>query len=159
MDPKNPIDQAVANFSAGYLCSQSILLAYADRLGVEPGTAARVASPFGAGIAYLGRTCGAVTGALMVIGLRYGHETPEEVEAKEAMYAKAEVFLNRFEARHGSLECGDLLSCDVSVPEELEQAKAEGLFDDLCPRYVADAAAILGELLEEGETIIRGGRK
>ena len=150
MEPKSPAERAARHFIDGYLCSQSVLLTYATRLGIEPAMAARIAAPFGAGIAHTGRTCGAVTGALMVIGLRYGHETPDDVEAKERMYARATSFLSSFEARYGSLRCRDLLGRDLSTPEGAALAREEGLFDDLCPDFVGGAAEILEQILEEG---------
>lgn len=143
-------EQAVDHFTEGYLCSQSVLLAYADQLGIEPETAAKIAAPFGAGMARMGWTCGAVTGALMAIGLRYGYETAGDVETKEHMYEKERLFLTRFGARHGSLMCRELLGQDLSTPEGFEQAKEDGLFETRCPRYVEDAVKILADILDEG---------
>ena len=147
MDMKEREEQAVAHFTEGYLCSQSVLLAYADQVGVEPETAAKIAAPFGAGMARMGWTCGAVTGALMAIGLRYGFETAGDVETKERMYEKERLFLTRFGSRHGALMCRELLGRDLSTPEGFEQAKDEGLFETRCPRYVGDAVRILAEIL------------
>lgn len=139
---------ASARFAEGYSCSQSLLLAYASWLGIEPGMAARIAAPFGSGMARMGWTCGAVTGALMVIGLRCGHEAAGDKETKERTYAVAREFISRFDARNGSLVCRELLGHDVSTPEGLESARADGLFGSRCPKLVRDAAEIVGTVLD-----------
>ena len=72
-------------------------------------------------------TCGAVTGAFMALGLRFGGTTPDR-EAKERVYEKVREFADRFKARNGSLLCRDLLTCDVSTAEGYEAAKERGLF-------------------------------
>lgn len=143
----NPIEQAVQHFSDGYLCSQSVLLAYAEELGIGAETAARIAAPFGAGIAYTGSTCGAVTGALMAIGLRYGHDAPDDEQSKKEMFDKLDAYLAAFENLHGSVVCRVLLGQDVGTDHGLNMAREEGLFDTLCPHYVEDAARLLGEIL------------
>jgi len=148
MKPTRPAEQAVKHFADGYLCSQSVFMAYAEQLDVDRQIAARVASPFGAGIAYMGTTCGAVTGALMVLGVRYGHDDPEDEEAKERVLEKAQAFLSEFESLHGSLRCRELLGRDVSTDEGLDMARQENLFETRCPRFVEDAARLLGEILE-----------
>jgi TDG/mug DNA glycosylase family protein len=140
-------EMAAARFAQGWSCSQSVFSAYAARLGLAPELALRVAAPFGAGMARAGHTCGAVTGALMAIGLKLGHVTAEDTPAKEKTYQCAQEFMAAFKARHGSLECRELLGCDVSVPEELQAAREQGLFDTHCPVFVRDAAELVGELL------------
>lgn len=148
MECLEPAELASAHFAEGYSCSQSLLLAYASWLGIEPGMAARIAAPFGSGMARMGWTCGAVTGALMVIGLRCGHEAAGDKETKERTYAVARGFISRFDARNGSLICRELLGYDVSTPEGLESARADGLFGSRCPKLVRDAAEIVGGVLD-----------
>ncbi len=147
MKSEGPVERAVAYFAEGFLCSQALLLAYAPRFGIEPRTAARIAAPFGAGMGRMGWTCGAVTGALMVIGLRYGHDAAEDVETKERMYEIERRFLSLFKERNGSFGCTELIGRDLSTEEGLESARAEGLFEKVCPKYVEDAAEILEDIL------------
>jgi C_GCAxxG_C_C family probable redox protein len=115
-------------------------------LGLESELALRVAGPFGGGMG-MGRTCGAVTGALMVIGLRRSKTVAGDDEAKEACYDLVEEFVAQFEARNGSITCKDLLGHDISIPEERELAKKQGLFDTRCPKLVRDAAKILEQIV------------
>ncbi len=140
-------ETAAAHFTQGLSCSQAVFSTYAPRLGLAPELALRIAAPFGAGIARTGQTCGAVTGALMVIGLKLGHVTAQDQAAKEKTYQCAQEFMARFKARHGSLDCLELLGRDLSVPQELQAAREQGLFDTRCPVFVRDATELVGELL------------
>jgi C_GCAxxG_C_C family probable redox protein len=108
--------------------------------------ALQVAGAFGAGIARTGQTCGAVTGALMVIGLEHGQTRGEDKPAKEKTYALAREFLERFQVQNGATLCRELLGCDIGIPEGLQAARDKGLFDSLCPRLVASAVEILQEM-------------
>ena len=148
LEPAELAELASARFAGGHSCSQSLLLAYASPLGIEPGMAARIAAPFGSGMARMGWTCGAVTGALMVIGLRCGHEAAGDTEAKERTYAVAREFISQFDGRNGSLVCRELLGHDVSTPEGLESARADALFGSRCPKLVRDATEIVARVLE-----------
>ncbi len=148
MECSEPAELAAAHFAESYSCSQSLLLAYAPRLGIEPGMAARIAAPFGGGIAHMGWTCGAVTGALMVIGLRCGHEAAGDRETRERTHAVAGEFISLFDARNGSVVCRELLGHNVSTPEEMASAMAEGAFESCCPNLVRDAAEIVGNVLD-----------
>jgi C_GCAxxG_C_C family probable redox protein len=95
----------------------------------------------------MGETCGAVTGAFMVIGLKYGKAKAEDEGARDRTYELVREFVKRFQSRHGSIRCKELLGYDLSNPQEGEAAKKKGLFDTLCPKFVRDAAEILEEIL------------
>ena len=144
----NHIEQAISVFKAGFLCSQALLSTYGVRFGLSREMALKVSAAFGGGISRMGETCGAVTGALMVIGLKHGSSEAEDKAARERTYAVAREFAQRFSARHGSLRCKDLLGCDLNVPEEYARAKEQKLFETACPQYVQDAAEILEEVLD-----------
>jgi C_GCAxxG_C_C family probable redox protein len=110
-------------------------------------SALRVASGFGGGMGCMGEACGAVTGAIMVLGLRHGAATADR-EAKEQVYQKVSEFIQRFKARNGTMTCRELLGCDISTPEGLQRMRDQGLFTTLCPRFVQDAVEILEEMEE-----------
>jgi C_GCAxxG_C_C family probable redox protein len=95
----------------------------------------------------MGETCGAVTGAFMVIGLKYGKARDEDDGARDRTYELVGEFVARFKDRHGSIVCRELLGCDLSNPEGLTTAREKGLFETLCPHLVRDAAEILEEIL------------
>jgi C_GCAxxG_C_C family probable redox protein len=142
------VQSAVICFEVGFNCSQAVLSTFGPALGLDRDTALKVAAAFGGGVAGRGDTCGAVSGALMVIGLSYGRTRTDDEEAKERAYSLAQNFMKEFESRHGSVFCRDLLGYDISTPDGLASVGQENLGTTLCPNFVADAAEILEELLE-----------
>ena len=143
----NCIDTAVSRFAEGFNCSQAVLSAFAGDFGLDDATALKITSGFGGGMGRLADTCGAVTGAFMVLGLRYGQASSDR-DAKEVIYARVREFADRFKARNGSVACRDLLGCDIGTPEGFRHAKDEKLLTTLCPKFVRDACEILEEMLK-----------
>jgi C_GCAxxG_C_C family probable redox protein len=121
-----------------------VLTAFASEFGLSEETALKIAASFGGGMARTGKTCGAVTGGLMALGLKYGYTAPE---GRDATYGIAQEFMHRFEEQHGSVACRDLLGFDISTPENRERAQQSGVFQNICPGLVRDAVEIVQELL------------
>jgi C_GCAxxG_C_C family probable redox protein len=142
----DPIQIANERFSQQYSCSQAVLSAFAPRFGLTEEQAIKLASPFGGGVARQGHVCGAVTGALMVIGLACGSTDPKD---KETVYRLGQEFMQKFEARHGSMLCRELIDFDMRVPEEYQAARDTKVFTTLCPKFVGGAAEIISEILGE----------
>lgn len=143
----HPVETALSLFSQRFTCSQAILLAFAPRFGLDPLVAARLASGFGAGIARQGQVCGAIAGAVMVLGLYAGNAAPDDTPSKEAAYAKVRTLMKRFADEHGSTECRVLTGYDLSTPDGHAAAIAAGVFTEKCPAFVRSAATILSDLL------------
>jgi C_GCAxxG_C_C family probable redox protein len=139
--------RAAETFESGFSCSQAVFAAFSEALGLERTLALKIAQPFGGGIAGTGSTCGAVSGALLVIGLKHGRLRPEDAAAKEKTYALVREFSARFAERHGSIICRELLGVDLSTPEGHEEARRRGLFAERCSRFVSEAAEILEAIL------------
>jgi len=116
-------------------------------LGLDRELALRVAGAFGGGMARMGETCGAVTGALMVIGLKYGMTQAKDEQARDKTYKLAQELATRFKERHGSMVCRELLGYDLGNPEGRKAAYDKGLFTTLCPELVRDAIEILEQML------------
>jgi len=95
-------DEAVAAFKRGLSCSQAIFSVYGKDLGFDPETAVKIASAFGAGVAKTGEICGAVSGALMVIGLSQRPEDIYDATSREKVYAKARKFLDFYRGYRNS---------------------------------------------------------
>lgn len=146
----DPIERSVSLFEQGFTCSQAVLAAYAARYGLDEATALKVSCAYGGGVARSGEACGAVSGALMVIGLAHGKASQGDDAAKERTYALTREFWNRFRARHGSLVCKELIGFDIGTPDGAKAASESGVFRDKCPVLVRSAAEILRELLDEG---------
>jgi C_GCAxxG_C_C family probable redox protein len=141
------VELAVGAFEGGFNCCQAMLATYGPRFGLERELALKVASGFGGGIGHLGESCGAVTGALMVIGLKQGGTSVDDRDSSEKTYGLVNEFVKRFKARNGSILCRELLGCDISTPQGLENARNKGLFEERCPNFVRASAEILEELL------------
>ncbi len=150
------IDRALHCFQEGFNCAQAVVAAYGPEFGLTRDDALRTAAAFGGGVAAMGETCGAVSGALMVIGLARGMTDAKDKEAKKRTYGTAQEFIERFKARHFTLLCRELLGCEVGTPEGMKFMKENDLHTRLCAVFVKDAAEIIEELLFQ--TPSRAGR-
>lgn len=134
-------------FMKGYDCSQVVLAYFAEQLGISEDTANKVAACFGGGMLQAD-TCGAFTGALMAIGLKYGHFQEENLmEQKNVMMAKSGEFRQKFFEKYHTCNCKELLGYDVSTPEGFEGALSSGRMMGFCPVLVKDVITILEEVL------------
>ncbi len=143
----NKADCAVSFFRQGFSCSQAVAAAFAADYGLDKEAALRLSQPFGGGIARRADWCGALTGAFLVIGLKYGRVRPEDTAARDKTYALVQELVARFSARHGEVKCRDLLGCDLGTPEGQKRIESMKLHQTKCEDFVRDAAAMLEELL------------
>ena len=142
------VEQAVAFYTQGYTCTQSILASFARRYELQQNLAFRIGEPFGAGTSCTGDMCGSVTGAIMVLGLQYGSTLSNDDAARSTTYQRVHELIYRFKESHGSIQCPDLLGYNLSDPQQFQTVWEKGLFTQLCPILVQDAAQILVEMLE-----------
>jgi C_GCAxxG_C_C family probable redox protein len=138
-------EAAVNCFSRSFNCSQAVFSAFAPQFGMEEKTALKLASPFGGGIARRGEVCGAVTGALLTLGLARGADTPA---GKDQIYRLSQEFMRRFEEKHGTILCRELIGCDISTPSGSQKAMDKKVFVTICPALVREAAEVVQALLE-----------
>lgn len=144
----NHVDKAEKYYCNNFNCSQAVFTAYATELGLEEEVALKIATQFGGG-ARKGEMCGAVSGALMVLGLKYGHCHAEDMEEKGRAYQIAEDFMNRFITEKGTVVCRELLGYDVSKKEDMVKIKELNLFKTTCPEMIKCAAAIVEQMINE----------
>lgn len=128
-------------------CSQAVAVAFGDSVGMDEPMAMDVARGFGGGIGRFGLTCGAVTGALMILGLRVSQIESDEKKAKAKAYEMAGEFRAKFEARHGTMECKSLVGIDLSTEEGQKLNDEKKITRTLCPEFVRSAAEILDEMM------------
>jgi len=140
-------DLAAACFKEGFNCSQAVLSACGGRFGLDREVSLKIATAFGGGMARMGGTCGAVTGAFMVIGLKHGKTKADDNNTREKTYELAKEFAARFTSRNKSIVCRDLLGHDLSTPEGREAVKDKKLATTLCPKFVQDAVEIVEEIV------------
>ena len=135
-------------FIKGYDCSQVVFRYFAAKYGVSEDEANRIAACFGGGM-MMGSVCGAYTGAMMAIGLKYGHSKPEKLlEQKETMMVKYAEFKEKFTEEFGTVECKKLIGYDVSTPEGLQAAIDSGKLTEYCPCLSEKVIKIAEEIME-----------
>ncbi|HRV88049.1 MAG TPA: C-GCAxxG-C-C family protein [Prolixibacteraceae bacterium] len=141
-------EKALHWFDHGFNCAQSVFAAFAPACGVSVDDALRVATPFGGGIGKQQLVCGAVTGALMALGTRFGKASEDDDERKQHTYALTREFCAEFIRRHGSLQCRELLlGLDMNDPIQNARIKKLGLTESHCNRFVTDAAGMVAEMM------------
>jgi C_GCAxxG_C_C family probable redox protein len=140
-------DDALASFKSGFTCSSAVFSAFSDELGLDGETAKKIACGFGAGISKTGNICGAVSGAILVIGLKYGKTKQGDDAATEKTRAFVREFMQEFTEHHGSVNCTELLGYNLSNPDEYENARDSKLFVTKCQELVGDATAILEKIV------------
>lgn len=138
-------ERAVDLLSKGYACSQAVVTAFGPDYGLDRDMGLKAATGFAGGMG-CGDTCGAVTGAVMVLGLHFSRPDCVTREGRAEPKRAVVEFMNQFKARHGTLTCRNLLGCDISTPEGMEKARAEGLFANVCPAFVRSAAEIVEQM-------------
>ncbi len=128
-------------------CAQRVLVKYCEQYGLKKEMAIKIAAAFGGGISAMGETCGAVTGALMVIGLKYGG-TKDDKNLAEKREKAVNEFIPAFLSMHGSLKCRDLLGLDFSIPKEHKIINEKKITAKLCPTFTDNSVKILGQILK-----------
>jgi C_GCAxxG_C_C family probable redox protein len=144
--------QVVETFRNGYNCAQSVFSTFSEGLSLDKDTAMKMSSPFGSGIAYMQETCGAVTGALMCIGLKYGKGEHGTAEDKTIAYDMSKIFIEKFKKEHGSVCCLKLMNnLNMSIPEDMAEIQKQELFRVNCVRYIKTAVEITNKILTTGQ--------
>jgi C_GCAxxG_C_C family probable redox protein len=142
-------EKAVDYFRNKFNCSQAVLTVFGTEYGLSENDSLKVACAFGGGMGRQQLTCGAVTGALMVLGLKYGKALNDPEEKKQLTYSKTREFFDEFIKLHGSINCRELLNgLDMTDPEDHKKIMELKLFDINCEKYVADAVIITEKLLK-----------
>jgi C_GCAxxG_C_C family probable redox protein len=141
--------QASEYFAEGFNCAQSVLVSHAGQFDLEPETALKMSAAFGAGMGRQGEVCGAVTGALMALGLKFGAVSADDKESKELTHSLAHKFIDDFAQKNGTVLCRELLGYQIDNPEEREKASQAGVFSTICPRLVKEASEMLDQMLKE----------
>lgn len=137
---------AITDHANGFNCAQAVLMQFAKDLGLSRIAASKIASCFGGGMR-MGRTCGALTGALMVLGLGFGFSEADQL-SKQKIEERTEEFTANFKIFNGSTECKDIIGMDVSKPKAREKAIRKGLFEKKCPLCIASSILLLEKYLE-----------
>ena len=143
----NKQDLAAELFSQGFNCSQSVCSVFCEEAGLDADMGLKISCGFGGGMRQ-GEVCGAVTGAIMILGLKYGQYRADDKKSKEITYRYVNEFVERFKVKNETIICRDLLKCDISTEEGYRKIIEEGLSKKVCTKLIKDAISILEEILE-----------
>jgi len=145
-------DRGVEYFINSNNCAQSVLKVFSGQFGLNTKLAGNIALGFGAG---MGRqqTCGAVTGAYMVIGLLTGAEKISDEEKKELVCKRIREFTHQFERKHRFTDCRSLITIDLNYPFQVREAQEQGVFEHICQGLISDAIKIIDDLTQKNQII------
>lgn len=138
--------KAAELFVQGYNCAQAVAVAFCDVTGLTPDFSARMASSFGGGMGRMREVCGAVSGMLMVAGLLYGYDTPDDDVSKKTHYTLVQALAGTFREEVGSIVCREILKNPPSDPSPTPRT-AEFYAKRPCARMVVTASRILDEYI------------
>ncbi|MBK8808276.1 MAG: C_GCAxxG_C_C family protein [Bacteroidales bacterium] len=143
----NNSEKAIEYFRNSFNCSQSVLTPFALNYSLSEDTSLKIACAFGAGMGRQQLTCGAVTGALMVLGLEYGKALNDVDSKKTETYSKTVEFIKKFEEQHKTINCRELLNgLDMNNPSDYQEIIKQDMFKTRCEKYVLSAVQILEQL-------------
>ena len=132
----------------GYLCSEAVLIALAESMGIESKLIPRIATGFAAGVARTGNMCGALSGAVMGLGLRYGRDEPE-TEPDRRPYWYSRRLAETFEEAYDSVTCPGVLGLDIDDPDDYRRYTQEDMWATKCREVIKTAAGLAHDLLQE----------
>lgn len=142
-------DKALNYFGNKFNCSQSVFTVFGTEYGLSENDCLKIGCAFGAGMGRQQLTCGAVTGAIMALGLKYGKATGDSEDKKLETYKKTREFFAEFNKLHKSTSCKELLhGLDINDPEDHQKIVDMGLFDTDCLKFVADSVLIVEKMMK-----------
>ncbi len=153
MKNKNTLlkESAQANFASGFNCAESVLLAITKQLKIRSASVPKIATGFGAGVGKHGDICGALSGAVMAMGIVEGRINPKDQEAKTKIYAKIAVLMEDFKKEFGHTSCRDLTGCDLLTKEGQDKFSDYKIHEQICPGFVAFAAGKGMEIINKNK--------
>ena len=140
--------RAVDYFDEGYACAVSMLLVYAEQFELQEKDVVKIASCFGAGMGRLRKTCGALTGATMVLGMAFGNTDPKDMKTKLDAYEKVRDLFQNFEEKYNTSDCIELLKVKCTD----EQIKKRYHHKLICREVIETTQQLLDDILEEHST-------
>ncbi len=142
-------DKAVELFKRGFNCSQAVFAAFAGEFGMDEETALKVSAGLGGGVGRSREVCGAVSGAAMLVGFKYGATTGDDAEAKAKCYAVVQKIIAEFKQTNPSIVCRELLSLgEGENTNPTPEARTQQYYKKRpCVQIVEDAARAVEKIL------------
>lgn len=136
-------------FEQGYNCCQSVVLAWAEDIGLSDEAALRLSSAFGGGMGKMREVCGALAGSFMVAGMKKGYVDPDAGEDKEALYRLVQDLAEAFRQKHGSILCKDLIGEDYTPGDAKPRKRTSAYYESRpCTAIIEDTVRLLDEKLK-----------
>lgn len=151
MEKDAAIERALGYVDEGFLCVEAVFRTLADLHGTDSDLIPSVASGLAAGVGRTNSICGAVSGAILGLGLWYGRNEPVEVERKVYWYSRK--FIDEWKKTHPATSCGELLGVDLDTSEGDAQFYAEDMWENKCKRYISEAVGLAYDILEENHSV------
>jgi C_GCAxxG_C_C family probable redox protein len=149
MNAREKAVRAVEGYAAeGFLCSEAVLLALSESMEVESELIPRIATGFAAGVGRTGNVCGALSGVVIGLGLRYGRDTPEtEPDSRPYWYSRrlAESFMEAY----GSVTCPGVLGLDIDDPDDYRRYTEEAMWTTKCREIIKTAIGLAYDILQD----------
>jgi len=147
MDKEKVVELAKFYAAKGFLCSESVLLAISDWLGIQNMLIPKIATGFGAGIGGCGSVCGALSGGIMALGLKFGRNEVEKQEMKPYWFAFK--LLKRFEKEFDCITCRELTGCDLTTEVGRKKYTEQKFWETKCRQYIGSVTAAVFDLISE----------
>lgn len=148
----NKSETARKLFKEGYNCSQAVLGAFAEDIGMDFETAIKLASSFGGGMGRMREVCGAVSGMFMAAGLIFGYSDPKDFAAKKEHYKRIQELAEEFKNKNRFIVCRQLLGIDGKDDNFVPSKRTDEYYKKRpCEELVADAAEILEHYIADNK--------
>lgn len=134
----NKKEEALKNFGVKYNCAQVVIKVFCEELGLDKELALKLSKGFGGG-ATRGELCGAISGGIMALGLKYGDDLKSYIEKLE----------NKIEELYGSIRCEKILGYDISNVEDSNDPYNQQFKAKVCPMVVEDVIVIVEKELKK----------
>ena len=142
--------QAIQRFKSGLYCAESVLATLAARQGIDDPRITSLATGFCSGLSQTAGPCGAVTGAVMGLGLALGRS--EGGVPVQPAYEATQELMRRFTEEFGTTNCADLLGCHLGTPEG-QQTFKENQLHLRCTAYTGRAAELAAEIIDGAKSV------
>lgn len=149
---EDKVQTAEQLFLQGFNCSQSVLAAFSEEIGMDRETALRLSSSFGAGMGRMREVCGAVSAMFMILGLQYGYSDPKDSGAKAEHYRRVQQVAEEFRKENGTIICRELLGLPKGPDSPVPEPRTQTYYQKRpCAELVKSAAQIIKNYLEENK--------
>jgi len=145
---KSNEEKAIESFQSGLNCAQAVVSSFSEKMGFDKNLAVSLSGGFGGGMGRLQETCGAVTGAFMVLGIYNSQKFTDIAERRERTNSMVQQLSHEFKKLHGFTDCRTLLNCDLRTEEGQQIHKEKNNSKIICEKCIVDAVRILEKMIE-----------